>query len=246
MKKPLIFGHRGASGYEHENSYAAFDKAIEQGADGIETDAWLLADGKTVVLHHDKAIAVPDQDTPANISKLMPEDIDKIILPNGEKIPYFEEFLKKYQNTKAASGEPLLFSIDTQDLKVGAVMVPIIEQLSLLDRVYLCGGTMLHLKKIRKTNQNVLLVASNMENQIKPENLEADSKIMKLKPFAFNTEAGNYKPEHQKLLHSTGLKSFIWDLHDEKSLCEYLPHNPDAIYSNYPDVAIKCYKKVSE
>ncbi len=33
--KPIVFAHRGASGYEYENSMPAFEKAIELGADGL-------------------------------------------------------------------------------------------------------------------------------------------------------------------------------------------------------------------
>ena len=36
-----IFAHRGASGYEPENTLEAFALAIEQGADGIELDVQL-------------------------------------------------------------------------------------------------------------------------------------------------------------------------------------------------------------
>ena len=37
-QKPLVWAHRGASGYAPENTMAAFQKAIEMEADGIELD----------------------------------------------------------------------------------------------------------------------------------------------------------------------------------------------------------------
>ena len=49
--RPLILGHRGASAYAPENTLAAFRLAREQGADGIELDAKLSADGFVVVMH---------------------------------------------------------------------------------------------------------------------------------------------------------------------------------------------------
>lgn len=49
--RPLIFAHRGASAYAPENTLAAFNLALEQGADGIELDAKLTADGEVVVIH---------------------------------------------------------------------------------------------------------------------------------------------------------------------------------------------------
>jgi len=50
-KRPLIYGHRGASAYAPENTLAAFRLALTQGADGIELDAKLSADREVVVIH---------------------------------------------------------------------------------------------------------------------------------------------------------------------------------------------------
>ncbi|PYS84688.1 MAG: hypothetical protein DMF67_04000 [Acidobacteria bacterium] len=48
---PLIIGHRGSSGYAPENTLAAFDMAVQEGADGIEFDVRLARDGLPVVIH---------------------------------------------------------------------------------------------------------------------------------------------------------------------------------------------------
>ncbi|MFC3184171.1 glycerophosphodiester phosphodiesterase [Pseudoglutamicibacter albus] len=49
---PRIFAHRGSSGRYAENTRAAFMQAIQDGADGLECDVRLTADGE-VVVHHD-------------------------------------------------------------------------------------------------------------------------------------------------------------------------------------------------
>lgn len=49
--RPLIFAHRGASGYAPENTMASFVKAVELGTDGFELDVQLTADGELVVIH---------------------------------------------------------------------------------------------------------------------------------------------------------------------------------------------------
>ena len=49
--KPLIIAHRGASALAPENTLAAFQKAIEDGADGIEFDVRIAKDGVPVVFH---------------------------------------------------------------------------------------------------------------------------------------------------------------------------------------------------
>ncbi len=48
---PLIIGHRGASAIAPENTLAAFTRAIQNGADGIEFDVRLSQDGVPVVIH---------------------------------------------------------------------------------------------------------------------------------------------------------------------------------------------------
>ena len=52
--RPRVFGHRGAMGYAPENTFAAFERAVEIGVDAIELDVHLTADGEVVVIHdHD-------------------------------------------------------------------------------------------------------------------------------------------------------------------------------------------------
>ena len=50
-QRPFIIGHRGASAEAPENTLVAFLLAQAQGADGIEFDVQLSADGCPVVIH---------------------------------------------------------------------------------------------------------------------------------------------------------------------------------------------------
>lgn len=54
MKKPIIYAHRGASAYAPENTMAAFCKALDMKAGGIELDVHLSRDGIPIVCHDDK------------------------------------------------------------------------------------------------------------------------------------------------------------------------------------------------
>ncbi|CAN5364845.1 glycerophosphodiester phosphodiesterase [soil metagenome] len=49
--RPLIIGHRGASAHAPENTLAAFQMAVDAGADGVEFDVQLSKDGVPVVIH---------------------------------------------------------------------------------------------------------------------------------------------------------------------------------------------------
>ena len=49
--RPLIVAHRGASADAPEHTLAAYDAAVAQGADFLELDVRLSADGQLVVIH---------------------------------------------------------------------------------------------------------------------------------------------------------------------------------------------------
>ena len=51
VSPPLVIGHRGASARAPENTLAAFDLALDEGADGLEFDVRLARDGVPVVMH---------------------------------------------------------------------------------------------------------------------------------------------------------------------------------------------------
>lgn len=71
-----IIAHRGASNAERENTLAAFRRAGEMGADGVELDVRRTADD-VLVVHHDAALAdgriirtVPFADLPDHVPTL--------------------------------------------------------------------------------------------------------------------------------------------------------------------------------
>jgi len=57
---PLVIGHRGASGYLPEHTLAAYQLAIEQGADFIEPDLVMTADGVLIARHEPMLGATTD------------------------------------------------------------------------------------------------------------------------------------------------------------------------------------------
>ena len=49
--RPFVFGHRGSPTKITENTILSFEKAIEQGVDGLEFDIRLSKDKKIVIFH---------------------------------------------------------------------------------------------------------------------------------------------------------------------------------------------------
>jgi glycerophosphoryl diester phosphodiesterase len=53
--RPLVYAHRGGAALRPENTIASFDHGLSLGADGLELDVHLSADG-IVVVHHDDTL----------------------------------------------------------------------------------------------------------------------------------------------------------------------------------------------
>jgi glycerophosphoryl diester phosphodiesterase len=56
--RPLLYGHRGASALSLENTLGAFARARTDGADGIELDVRLTADGELAVFHDEDLVRI--------------------------------------------------------------------------------------------------------------------------------------------------------------------------------------------
>lgn len=88
MRRPYVIAHRGASGYEYENSRAAFRRAIMLDADGVELDIHATRDGALVV-HHDSEI--PGFGPIAQLSRA---EARQVRIRNGEPLPLLSEVLE--------------------------------------------------------------------------------------------------------------------------------------------------------
>ncbi|HEY8259563.1 MAG TPA: glycerophosphodiester phosphodiesterase [Gemmatimonadales bacterium] len=88
MKRPSVIAHRGASGYEYENSRAAFRRAVMLDADGVELDVHATRDGG-IVVHHDAE--VPGAGPIAHLSLA---EARQVRLRNGETLPLLSEVLE--------------------------------------------------------------------------------------------------------------------------------------------------------
>lgn len=91
MDKILKIGHRGANGYEPENTLISFEKAIEMGADGIELDVHLSVDGHLVVIH-DETVDRTTNDV-GIVNKMTLEEIKAVRINKKFEIPTLEEVL---------------------------------------------------------------------------------------------------------------------------------------------------------
>lgn len=97
-KRPLIWAHTGDKYAAPENTLAAFRAGLEAGADGVELDVHLTADGHVVVLHDSSVDRTTDGS--GFVAEMMLKDIRSLDAGfkhsaafQGERIPTLKEVL---------------------------------------------------------------------------------------------------------------------------------------------------------
>lgn len=83
--RALVYGHRGASARRPENSLAAFELALDEGADGVELDVRYAKDGTVVVLHDPTLERVAKR--PERASELSADELGRVDLGQGQRVP---------------------------------------------------------------------------------------------------------------------------------------------------------------
>jgi len=102
--RPLIIGHRGASGLRPEHTLASYELAIEQGADYIEPDLVSTKDG-VLVARHENVIAIVQTDE-ENGNPVTDENGEFVIQEATTDVAEHPEFADRL-TTKVIDGNPI-------------------------------------------------------------------------------------------------------------------------------------------
>ena len=143
---PLIIAHRGASVDAPENTLTAFTLALEQGAQGIELDVQLSADGHPIVIHDNTV----DRTTNGRgrVSDLTLSQINELLIDDEHKVPTLNRVFD-------ALGAKLLYNIELKTTifsspeLISAVSALILEH-NLQDKVLISSFDPLSLRQVRK------------------------------------------------------------------------------------------------
>ncbi|KKP36144.1 MAG: Glycerophosphoryl diester phosphodiesterase [candidate division TM6 bacterium GW2011_GWF2_32_72] len=85
----LKIGHRGACGYEPENTLVSFNKAIDLGCDGIELDIHKCKSGQLIVFHDENLCRLTTSSK--KISELKLSQLKKLKVRETQLIPTLKE-----------------------------------------------------------------------------------------------------------------------------------------------------------
>jgi glycerophosphoryl diester phosphodiesterase len=221
--------------YEPENTLASFTAAVNMGVDGVEMDVYTSEDGHVVVAHAD---SLDIDGTLYRITKLPLAEIKKIKLPKQQHVPTLDEVFNTM--AKLRDGQ-LVYSIDLKDVRDAEAYHNVLIKHGVAARVYTCMESRLFIKKVQRQFPDLTYVYSTHPT---PAGVVED--IDKIDPAtikAVNMPVGEASKVIVDAVHAKGLKSFIWDVNDEKSMREAASWGPDALYSNYPDKLVKAVKK---
>ncbi len=236
--RTLNIAHRGASGRAPQNTLAAFLLAAEMGADGIELDVRLAADGEVVVIHDATVDAVTgsvgrvSQMTVAELSAL---DAGRRFDPKfaGQRIPTLQQVFD-------AVGRRLFINIEIKvekgDRSIGleAETVRLIEDNHLVDRVIISSFNPSSLRRVRKLNPNIAL--GLLYGQVETHLFARLARMAGVKYAALHPGLGLVNAKYVRKAHKQGYRVNVWTVNKEPDMRRMLDIGVDAIITNHPDV----------
>jgi len=140
------FAHRGGMAHHPENTLAAFANALAMGVRGLETDAWLTADG-VPVLCHDRDVRTPSGKRPI-------ATLSRDTLPRG--VPSLAELYR-------TCGTGFDLAIDVLDPATAGPLVAAAVDAGdrAAERMWLCSPNLAHLASWRSLHAGIHLVHSD-------------------------------------------------------------------------------------
>ena len=230
----INYAHRGASAYYPENTILSFQKAIEMGCTGIETDVQLTKDGVLVLIHDEmvnrttNGMGFVKDYTYSELTRLdagswMGEEFAGIKIPTAEQLIYL------------TSGKDIMLNFE---IKNGVIMYEDIEQ-KLIDlinshrikhKVILSSFNHYSIAKCNKLCKGINTGLLYMEGLYKPHNYAKTVGANALHPYfyAINEEIVKEAKKHK-------LKVNVFTVDDEEYMKAFLDMKVDGIITNYPD-----------
>jgi len=229
LKDFVIIAHRGASGYEFENSISAFKKAIELKAHMIETDAQVTNDG-IIVLSHDNSIKkITNQK--GYISKLSFKDLRKIPLKNGETIPTYQELIDLCKNK-------IDINLEIKARRVEQKVLTITEENKMLNNVLFSSFSLKTLKKIREINSKARLAyLIIVEGSFIARLNFWMNKILNIGVESINPFHAFISSKLVQEAHKKEIAIYPWTINDGTKIKKLIKEkNIDGVFTDYPDI----------
>ena len=224
-KQIIIIGHRGAKGYQPENTMASFDYAMKLGCDFIELDVH-MSSGKLFVIH-DSEVDRTTNGT-GNIATLSLAEIEKLDAGNGEKIPELREVLNLVSGRCGVNVE--LKGIGTA------------EPVSDLLNIAISGGADPSDYLVSSFNHKELsLVHKNFRRGILFDKLPADwaDRSTGVGAWSINLAKSQISSEIIQHAQKKGFKVLAYTANSPNDIRTLIRAGVDGIFSDFPDRVVK-------
>lgn len=225
-----VVAHRGAfkNTGAPENSIASLKAAIELGCGGTEFDIHMTKDEVVVVNHDPQFMGLP-------IEASTYQELLTKTLPNGEKIPtleaYLKEGLKQDKTILVAEIKPSKISKE-RSLKLAEKVVNMVRELKGQEQVVYISFDYDVCKKVKAMEPHTSVQYLNGDvppEKLKADNLDADYNF---KVFKKNKD---WIARAKKL----GVLTNVWTVNDEKDMDYFLAQGIDYITTNEPELLLK-------
>lgn len=218
--EPIGFAHRGARAHAPENSIEGFTLALRLGATGLESDAWITADG-AVVLDHDGTVGRWPRRKP--VSALRRADLP-------DRIPTVEELI-------SACGSGYELSIDVKDAEAAAPLVRVVRSIApeLLPRLWLCHPDPERVAGWRALDSDVRLVNSTRLSRMPDGPERRAAELAEDGVDAVNLRESDWTGGLTTLFHRFGLECLGWDAQQPRQLRALLDMGVDGVFSDHVD-----------
>jgi glycerophosphoryl diester phosphodiesterase len=240
LPRPVILAHRGASAHAPENTLAAFELALAQGADGFELDVKLSADGKVVVIHD----ATVDRTTGAHgrVKDLSLTEMRSLQAGSffsekyvGEKIPTLEEVFEALGKRAFINVELTNYNTPRDHLVETVCML--VKRFGMQKRVLFSSFFASNLSRARSYLPEV------------PSGLLALGGFPGAWSRSFGFSFGKYQALHINIkdmthqqvqrVHRLGRRIHVWTVNAEEDMRRLFEWGVDAIITDDPQLAVR-------
>jgi len=226
----MIIAHRGASADAPENTLAAIELAIKEGADWVEIDVQETREGEVVVIHDRDLKKISGsglQVFEASLAELQNVDIGSWKDPSfsDQRVPTLQQVLALCKNRIKIVIELKYYG---QEIRLEKRVADLVETAGMQDQIVVMSLSYAGIQKMKSIRPQwmVGLLASVAIGDI--TRLEADF-------FAINASFANRA--FIKQMHRRNLKVMVWTVNDPISMSAMISKGVDGIITDKPGLA---------
>jgi glycerophosphoryl diester phosphodiesterase len=229
MTSPLNIAHRGASAAEPENTMRAFETAVEAGADGIELDVYLSADGHAVVTHDLFTYRLTG--VQSNVRKTTLKDLRTFDYGKGEKIPTLDDVLGTFKDKfKVINIEIKSTSFRSDGIE--KTVADLIKRHDCAETILVSSFNPLNIQRVRK------LVPKTRIGYLVDKHLQVpqfQSRTIKwLKPDTLNLHPALIRDKRTAFLFEMGIPFWIWSVDTAADWLFWIDKGAAALITDHP------------